>query len=68
MKTQSFMKKNIGISSETLENSRYEELREKLTYGINLAIQKMIERSKKLDEKIVISRDGKVLVINASEL
>ncbi len=48
--------------------TKHDILREKLTYGINLAIQKMIDRSKKLDEKIVISRDGKVLVINASEV
>jgi hypothetical protein len=50
------------------ENTRYEELREKLTFGINLAIHRMIERSKKLDENIVISKDNKILIIRALDL
>ena len=45
-----------------------QELTEKIKNGVEKAIQKMIERSKKLDEKIAISRDGKVLVINARDL
>ena len=48
--------------------TKHDILRDKLTFGINLAIERMIERSKKLDEKIAISRDGKVLVINARDL
>ena len=48
--------------------TKHDVLREKLTFGINLAIQRMIERSKKLDENIVISKDNKVLIIRAIEL
>lgn len=47
---------------------KHDILREKLTFGINLGIQRMIERSKKLDEKIVISKDNKVLIIRALDL
>jgi hypothetical protein len=62
------MKNIAGKLSIQPENKRYEELREKFTFGINLAIQRMIERSKKLDENIVISKDDKVLIIRALEL
>lgn len=44
-------------------NTKYDVLREKFTFGINLAVQRMIERSKKLNENIVISKDGKVLIV-----
>lgn len=37
------MKNLAGKLSVKPENKRYEELREKLTFGINLAIQRMIE-------------------------
>ena len=40
--------------------TKHDVLREKFTFGINLAIQRMIERSKKLDENIVISKDNKI--------
>jgi hypothetical protein len=62
------MKNLAGKLSIKPENKRYEELREKFTFGINLAIQRMIERSKKLDENIVISKDNKVLIVRALEL
>lgn len=62
------MKNLSGKISVKPENKRYEELRKKLTFGINLAIQRMIERSKKLDENIVISKNNKVLIIRALEL
>lgn len=57
------MKNLTGKLSVKPENKRYEELHEKFTFGINLAIQRMIERSKKLDENIVISKDNKVLIV-----
>lgn len=62
------MKNIAGKSSVIHENDRYEELRNKLTFGINLAIQRMIERSKLLDEEIVIAQDGKVVRLKAREL
>jgi hypothetical protein len=48
--------------------TKHDVLREKFTFGISLAIQRMIERSKKLDENIVISKDDKVLIVRALEL
>jgi hypothetical protein len=62
------MKNIAGKSSIIPESERYEELREKLTFGINLAIERMIERSKKLDESIVISKDNKIQIIRALDL
>ena len=61
----------MKIPGKNLKNNvdiRYEELKEKFDLGINLAVKNMIEKSKKLDEKIAISKDGKVLVINAKDL
>ena len=62
------MKNIAGKLSVKPENKRYEELREKFTFGINLALQRMIERSEKLDENIVISKDNKVLIVRALEV
>jgi hypothetical protein len=45
-----------------------DELTEKLTNGIRSAVKSMIEKSKKLDEEIVIARNGKVVKIKAKEL
>jgi hypothetical protein len=61
----------MKISGKNLKNKvdiRYDELKEKFNLGINLAVKNMIEKSKKLDEKIAISKDGKVLVINAKDI
>jgi hypothetical protein len=43
-------------------------LGKRLLGGIQKSIQLMIERSKKLNEDIVVSRDGKVVLLKASEL
>ena len=48
--------------------TKHDILREKFTFGINLAIQQVIERSKKLDENIVILKNDKVLIIRVLEL
>ncbi len=49
-------------------NFKSDELTEKLTAGIRSAVKSMIEKSKKLDEEIVIARDGKVLKIKAKDI
>jgi hypothetical protein len=54
-----------------LNNEAYlklEILNNKIIQGIDLSIKNMIEKSKKLDEKIAISKDGKVLIINAKDI
>ena len=41
---------------------------EKVTAGVKLAIQRLIERTKKEDGELVISRDGKVVKVKARDL
>ncbi len=58
----------LGNQLKNEANLKLEIINNKLTEGIDLAIKNMIEKSKKLDEKIAISKDGKVLVINAKDI
>jgi len=44
------------------------QLVEKITAGVKLSIERLIERTKKEDGELVVSRDGKVLKIKAREL
>ena len=48
------------------EESR--QLTAKITEGVKLAIKRLIERTKKEDGELVISRDGKVIRIKARDL
>ena len=48
--------------------SESDQLVDKITEGVKLAIQRLIERTKKEDGYLVISRDGKVVRIKAREL
>lgn len=41
---------------------------EKITEGVNLAIKRLIEKTKKEDGELVISQDGKVVVVKARDL
>lgn len=43
-------------------------LRKKIGEGINLALKRLIERTKKEDGELVISRDGKVIRVKARDL
>jgi hypothetical protein len=43
-------------------------LSENILAGVKKAVDNMIEKSKKLDEEIVIARNGKVVKIKAKEL
>ena len=44
------------------------ELRNKLIYGIKLAIDKLIEERAKNDAYLIISRDGKTIKVPAKDL
>lgn len=41
---------------------------DKITAGVKLAIQRLIERTKKEDGELVISRNGKVVRVKARDL
>jgi hypothetical protein len=41
---------------------------DKITEGVKLAIKRLIERTKKEDGELVISRDGKVVTVKARDL
>jgi len=43
-------------------------LQQKIVEGLKLSAKKLVETKKKNNGKIAIYRDGKVIVINASEL
>ena len=45
-----------------------DQLVDKITAGVKLAIQRLIERTKKEDGDLVISRDGKVVRVKARDL
>jgi hypothetical protein len=40
----------------------------KITEGVKLAIERLIEKTKKEDGELVISRDGKIVRVKAREL
>ena len=45
-----------------------DQLVEKITEGVKLAIKRLIERTKKEDGELVIARDGKVIRVKARDL
>ncbi len=48
--------------------SESDELVNKITEGVKLSIQRLIERTKKEDGELVIFRDGKVIKVKARDL
>jgi len=48
--------------------SEADQLADKITEGVKLAIQRLIERTKKEDGELVISKDGKIVRIKARDL
>ncbi len=48
--------------------SESDQLVDKITEGVKLSIQRLIERTKKEDGELVISRNGKVVRIKARDL
>ncbi len=45
-----------------------DQLTDKITEGVKLAIQRLIDRTKKEDGELVIYKDGKVVRIKARDL
>ncbi len=56
--------KKFKIMSE----QQIDELREKLNRGIALSRKRLIEETKRKGGSLVIERDGKIVVLSASEL
>ena len=51
-----------------MSTSESDQLVEKITEGVMLSIQRLIERTKKEDGELVFSRDGKIVRIKARDL
>jgi hypothetical protein len=51
-----------------MSNSEFDQLADKITKGVKLAIYRLIEKTKKEDGELVISRDGKVVKVKARDL
>lgn len=51
-----------------MKDSESDLLIDKITKGVKLAIQRLIEQTKKDDGELVISRDGKIVKVKAREL
>lgn len=45
-----------------------DQLIDKITAGVKLAIKRLIERTKKEDGELIISRNGKIVRVRAREL
>lgn len=56
------------ISFKKMTASEPDQLVDKITEGVKLAIRRLIERTKKEDGELVISRDGKIVRIKARDL
>ncbi len=51
-----------------MSEQQIDELREKLNRGIALSRKRLIEETKRNGGSLVIARDGKIVVLSASEL
>lgn len=45
-----------------------DQIIEKITEGVKLAVKRLIEKTKKEDGELVISRNGKVMKVKARDL
>jgi len=45
-----------------------DNLRERITYGINLSFNKLIDEKRRNGEEFVFMRDGKVVLVNANDV
>ncbi len=48
--------------------THFNEISDKITKGVALAIERLIEQTKKEDGELVVSKDGKVVRIKARNL
>lgn len=51
-----------------MNNLEPDPLIDKITEGVKLAIKRLVERTKKEDGELVVSRDGKVVRVKARDL
>jgi hypothetical protein len=51
-----------------MTNTEYQKMVEKITEGVKLAVERLVEKTKKEDGELVISRDGKIVRVKAREL
>ena len=51
-----------------MSTAESEQLVLKITEGVQLAIKRLIERTRKEDGELVISRDGKIVRVKARDL
>jgi hypothetical protein len=51
-----------------MSQSEIDKIFDKVTEGVKLSIQRLIEKTKKEDGELVISRNGKVVRVKAREL
>jgi hypothetical protein len=63
-----FQQKIHLLQKNKMSAAESDQLVDKITAGVKLSIQRLIERTKKEDGELVISRHGKVLKIKAREL
>ena len=51
-----------------MSTAESDQLVDKITAGVKLSIQRLIERTKKEDGELVVSRNGKIVRIKARDL
>ena len=51
-----------------MSTSESDQLVDKITVGVKLSIQRLIERTMKEDGELVVSRDGKIVRVKARDL
>lgn len=51
-----------------MSTAESDQLVDKITAGVKLAIQRLIEKTKKEDGELVISRNGKIIKVKARDL
>jgi hypothetical protein len=49
-------------------DKRTDELRDKIVFGVNLAVKRLIEKKSQSDGELVYSCEGKVVKIKAKDL
>lgn len=51
-----------------MTSADHQKIVDKITEGVKIAIERLIEKTKKEDGELVISRDGKIVRVKAREL
>jgi hypothetical protein len=57
-----------GFRKAKMNQAEADKILDKITEGVKLSIQRLIDRTKKEDGELVISRNGKVVRVKAREL